>query len=458
MQNRKVGAPDAGIAGREFVLMPKVVLVCSEAIRRRMAGIGIRYLRLAEELAAQLGEEFDVVLLSPAPSADGGDVDDDLPAIPGVTQGRIDSAGMSAQLRDAHCVVAQGQLANDVLIQCPQLPVAIDLYDPWLIENLHYFESMGLDPYRNDHATWLLQLSKGDFFLCSSAEQRLFYLGFLTAVGRVNPHSTLDDPELAKRIGIVPFGIDFEETRHTPYLDAPTGSLPGVGKRLLFGGLYDWYDPLTALQALELLLENEDHRNVELLFIRNPNAGNTPQRRLRQVERWMRRNEAAGRHVRFLDWVPYERRFDLLHDVDLLVSTHLPGLETDLSLRTRFLEALSSRCPVIVTEGGALGRHLERADAGWLVPPADPAALCVAFEQVLEGGEVVSARVERGRTLATEFAWSEVVAPLLGFCRNPVKDESVQDFAAALATRAPADATSFRVRRRLSRLFGRSGS
>ena len=78
--------------------------------------------------------------------------------------------------------------------RCPDLPVAIDLYDPWLIENFAYFETLGLDPYRNDHATWVLQMSRGDFFLCSSEEQRTFYLGFLAALGRVNPERIAGGP------------------------------------------------------------------------------------------------------------------------------------------------------------------------------------------------------------------------------------------------------------------------
>ena len=63
--------------------------------------------------------------------------------------------------RGVGAVVAQGQLANDVVLECTELPTVVDLYDPWLVENLHYFETLGLDPYRNDHATWMLQMSRG---------------------------------------------------------------------------------------------------------------------------------------------------------------------------------------------------------------------------------------------------------------------------------------------------------
>src|SRR5205823_13314768 len=126
-------------------------------------------------------------------------------------------------LADCDVAVAQGQLANDLVLERPDLPTAIDLYDPWLVENTHYLGSLGLDPWRNDHATWVLQLSRGDLFLCSSAEQRLYYLGFLTALGRVNPERLASDPDLARLVVEVPFGIAAELPPHQPLLPPRTG-------------------------------------------------------------------------------------------------------------------------------------------------------------------------------------------------------------------------------------------
>ena len=119
--------------------------------------------------------------------------------------------------------VAQGQLANDVLLELPGLPVAIDLYDPWLVENLSYRDVLGLDPYRNDHATWVLQMSRGDLFLCSSQDQRLFYLGFLAALGRVNPQRVAADPDLDGLIVPVPFGVPARAAAPPPLAAAARG-------------------------------------------------------------------------------------------------------------------------------------------------------------------------------------------------------------------------------------------
>ena len=86
----------------------------------------------------------------------------------------------------------------------------------------------------------MLQLARGDFFLCSSAEQRLFYLGFLTALGRINPERVAADPTLAGLIAPVPFGAARRAAARTGRCLPPRA--PGE-RRLLFGGLYDWYDP-----------------------------------------------------------------------------------------------------------------------------------------------------------------------------------------------------------------------
>src|SRR6185295_17869888 len=183
--------------------LTRIALLSSEPVRPRMAGIGIRYLELARRLPAK---GIEIVLVSPAAPEETltlsglGDV-----TVRGFEPGRL-----AALLAGCDGAVAQGQLANDLLLEMPDLPVAIDLYDPWLIENFAYLETLGLDPYRNDHATWVLQMSRGDFFLCSSEEQRTFYLGFLAALGRVNPERIAEDPDLASLIAPVPFGVPDE--------------------------------------------------------------------------------------------------------------------------------------------------------------------------------------------------------------------------------------------------------
>ena len=412
----------------------RVALLSSEPIRPALGGIGVRYLELARRLPA-LG--FDVVLVSPAAREQTVDC--------GVEPERVRpwrADALASLFADRQAVVAQGQLANDLLTALPDLPVAVDLYDPWLVENFHYAGSLGFEAYRNDHASWVLQLSRGDFFLCSSAEQRLFYLGFLTALGRVHPERLAHDPELAGLIGQVPFGLDPAPPAHRALLPARR---PGE-RRLLFGGLYDWYDPAPVLGALERLDDG-----VRLLVVRNPNPESTPQRRFAEVEAECRRRGWWGGRVEAIDWTPAERRFDLLREVDALVATHRPGLETDLAMRTRFLEALTVGCPAVTTTGGSVSRLLVEHGAGWVLPPGDVGALAGALAEVLAGGAEVAARLACGRGLAEEFAWERVLAPLVAFLAEPRSDSSKDRFSHRPPTVAPAEGLGRRLRRWLAR-------
>lgn len=413
----------------------RVGLLSTEAIRPTMGGIGVRYLELARRLPA-LG--FDVVLASPGSREQAAEC--------GLDPARVrplEGQRVPEQLADRDVVVAQGQLANELVLGLPGTPSVIDLYDPWLVENLHYAETLGLDPWRNDHATWVLQLSAGDFFLCSSAEQRLFYLGFLTALGRVNPERLASDPTLEGLVGVVPFGVEPELPLHRPLL----GERRSGERRLLFGGLYDWYDPFTALAALERLPDVD----VTLLVVRNPNPAGTPQALFARVEEHCRRRGWWGSRVLALDWVPAGRRFDLLREVDALVATHVPGLETDLAMRTRFLDALVAGCPAVSSAGGAVARLLAERDAGWVVPPRDPGALAGALAEVLGGGPAVERRRARGLELARELSWERVLSPLAAFLAEPRRDPTKERFAFRPATVAPPDRLVFRLRRRLAR-------
>jgi glycosyltransferase involved in cell wall biosynthesis len=150
--------------------------------------------------------------------------------------------------------------------------------------------------------------------------------------------------------------------------------------------------------------------------------------------------------------VPYERRFDLLRDVELMVAPHRPTLETALSLRTRFLEALAVGCPVLATAGGSLGRLLGARDAGVVVPPGDAGALAAALRETLGGGESSRRRVENGLALARDFGAGRALAPLERFLDAPRIDATKERFAFRPATVAPHDSLLFRLRRKARRL------
>lgn len=386
-------------------------MICPEPVRRITAGVGTRFVALAEVLA-DAGHSVSLAVPNEPAEAEG------VAAPVAVVRAAPDSLGAQADGHD--WVLLHGHLGNHYLSQRDDLPVVVDLYDPFLVENLHYHRELGFEPYRTDHATWKLQLGRGDLFLCSSTEQRFFYLGWLGALGRINPLALEDDATLDRLIVELPFGTPDGEP---PPRGGRGEVLAGVGENapvLYFGGIYDWYDPMVLLDALPAILDREP--GVVVVFADHPHPDETPlsvaaaARRAAEDRGWL------GTTVRFESWRPYTRRFELAQTADLAVVTHRPGLETDLSLRTRMVDLLWLGLPVVATGGGAMSRIIDDVGAGRTVAPRDPAALADAICGLLADADGRGRAAEAGRRWAAARSWRQVARPLLDFAAAPFRD------------------------------------
>ncbi|QFU74408.1 glycosyltransferase [Halioglobus maricola] len=382
--------------------MTRIALVCSEPIRDCMAGSGIRYFEMARALA---DGGFIVSLYSPAPldGTDSGPLLADNFRVNYITE--LEGVAASADI-----VIVQGHLSRDILSARANAFVVVDLYDPTLVSHACYADEQGSGLFEKEYLQWQEMLRYGDFFLSACEIQRSFYLGLLAAEGRISSDLLLRDPSLRSLIDNVPFGLSSDVPDHDPWLPPKEqGQF-----RILFGGLYDWYDPWTLLYALD----DERLADCCLLIVRNPNPESTPQRLLEEVEAWCREREWPESRLQLVDWVPHRRRYDLLRDVDLLACPHPDSLESTLSFRTRFMEALQVDCPVIATEGGAASELVKSADSGAVVAPRDIEGLRNAILKR------VSLRL-RGDELHTadsidlnSYQWRECVKPLSDYCRR----------------------------------------
>ncbi len=102
----------------------------------------------------------------------------------------------------------------------------------------------------------------GDYFLCGNERQRDYWLGILTANGRINPRTFNQDPTLLSLIDIVGVGIPDREPVHTdglcprPLLRGIHPIIPDDAKIVLWGGgIWNWLDPLTLINAWPQVLE-----------------------------------------------------------------------------------------------------------------------------------------------------------------------------------------------------------
>ncbi len=125
----------------------------------------------------------------------------------------------------------------------------------------------------------------------------------------------------------------------------------------------------------------------------------------------------GGRSVFFLPWTPYERRGELYGASTLSVCLCRPGLETQLSFRTRLLDSAAYGLPSVSLEGGGLARDLSAAGAGTCVRDAD--GLREAIRGYLRDDVRRKEASRRAREFAEGFSWSRVALPIAEFFERP---------------------------------------
>jgi glycosyltransferase involved in cell wall biosynthesis len=398
--------------------MTRALLVCPEPLgHRQPAGIGIRFLEMAKVL---LADGHEVTLLS----RDAG-------TVAGCRVDAITPETLQRYTADADVAVVQGHVANDLFVHGSAIPAVVDLYDPFIIENLHYYESRGAEVFTHDHATLMQSLLRGDLFLCASPSQRLFYLGALLAAGRVNPIAFENDPQLDALVRIAPFGVP------PSAIASETPAIPAI----LFGGIYDWYDPRLAIDAVAIARESLP--DLTLTFTTHPNPSLTPQGRLANAIAYV--NEKNYDFVRFEPWVAYEERAAFYGRFGAALLTFPQSIETDLSMRTRVYDYLWGGLPIVTSSAPGTDELLTTYGAGVVVRSSSPKDFAVALVHALTETQMRNG----ARRFVDEHQWQRTLQPLVDFVRVPRIDPRKDAFAATL--QVPEHPRSFfdRIKRRI---------
>jgi len=379
----------------------RVLVLSPEPVRPRMAGMGIRALRVAEQLGRA---GHDVVLASPSPED-----------VPLRSAGRVVLSEAREALGRAHefrVAVVSGHAGRELLALGYPGAVVADLYDPFLVENLAYADSLGPNVFLNDRKALFALLERADFVLAASEEQRLFWLGLLLGRGRLTPADIARDPEARTLCDVAPFGVD----EAPPTAAWPFPELPSGDADVFFGGVYDWYDANLVLDAWGAVLSAVPA--ARLFFSENPNPASTPQTRLLEATERARSEGWLGRSVLVLPWTAHEARGGLYRGCRVAAVAQRPSLETALSFRTRLLDFLWAGLPVVTTEGGAGARLVAESGAGRVVP-AESGAFAAAVVMLLRDGEARAAASRRALEAAPAFRWERALKPLLDFVEAP---------------------------------------
>jgi glycosyltransferase involved in cell wall biosynthesis len=393
----------------------RVVVLTEDVLSAKMAGPAIRAWHIAQALAA----EQEVVLATTSELCDVH--------APNFSVESADHARFAELERWCDVAIVQGYLLHNVPeFRASKKVMLFDLYDPLHLEALVLTRDDD-EPDRsvnvaNTVRTLEEQLLRGDFFVCASDKQRDLWLGFLAALGRINPDTYGDDPTLRRLIDVVAFGLPDDPPVHTrPSL---RGVVPGIGPDddvvIWGGGLYDWFDPLTLIRAIDKIRVARPRVRLFFLGTRHPKPDIVESGVATEARRLANELGLTGTHVFFNDgWVPYQDRQNYLMEADVGVSLHLEHLETMYSFRTRILDYLWTGLPIVASAGDGFASIISNEGLGTVVPGEDVDAVVDALVGLLGDRRARDACRERAVAVAARFRWSVLLAPLLAFCAEP---------------------------------------
>ena len=396
----------------------RVLVITGDPIGRKVAGPAIR----AWNMSVALAKTNEVRLLSLAGIEEMAAPFVLVHVDPG------DERRFAEQEHWADIIVFQGlaMALFETLRQSCKIIVA-DIYDPMHLEQLEQARQLPRSEWRRSvaDATEVLneQLARADFLLCASERQRLFYLGQLAALGRLNPDTYDGDPDLEGLISVVPFGLSVEPPQHVN--DVLKGLVDGIGvtdKLLLWsGGLYNWFDPKTLIRAVASLARTRP--SVRLFFqgTKHPNPG-VPEMRIVAESRALAKELGVENSAVFFNdsWVDNDQRQNYLVEADAGVSTHFSHIETTFSFRTRILDYLWAELPMVVTEGDVFAELIEKENLGVVVAVGDVDGLAKALDRVLYDDDFIALAKANISRVRKRFFWDSVLAPLIEFVADPL--------------------------------------
>jgi len=390
----------------------KVLIISDDVVGKKMAGPGIR----AWEFARELNKHFDVSLAIPEYSDffEKGN-------FPVNKFAEKNSENLINVASKNDVIITQGYILNKFpQLNNLKLPIVVDLYVPFVLENIfnNMFRLSPLDSqsiFKNDLKVYMNQLKRGNLFLVANESQFDLIVGSMLVLEKINPIALYNNMEILNNILIIPYGYREEEVREEKEVLKEKIGFSRDDFLLIWGGVItNWFDPITLIKAMEIISKKESR--IKLLFLSTKHANSLlpafDMARLAMEE--AKNRNLIDKNIFFnKDWIPYKERWEYFGAADVGVSTHKIHIETKYSFRTRFLDYLSFKLPIIATKGDYLSEYLFKKGALIKVEENDYKMLAEEIIKLYRDEQYYE-RIKRKMIEVREnFKWEQVLSPLV---------------------------------------------
>jgi glycosyltransferase involved in cell wall biosynthesis len=400
----------------------KLLLITGDPLGSQMAGPGIRCVNLAHALGNN-GFQIKVITTQSFEKISGLDIHH---------VSSRDNFSFSHFHDWADAVIFQALAFDDFpsLRKSTKLLVA-DAYAPVVLESLARFK--GIRGYRSrlilSQAGRIQreQVLRSDVLICANEYQRLYYMGALIADQGLTVDQFNKDENLSNRIVTIPFGLSESPPVHRKQV--LKGVVPGISitdKVVLWsGGIYEWFDVETLIQAFNLLKHSSPEIKLYFQGGKHPNPDVPEMPVVARAKQLATDFGLLNNTVFFNDsWVSFEDRENYLMEADLGVTSHFDSLETTFAFRTRMLDYIWAGLPVVTTQGDFFAKEVKRLELGVVTKFSDPEDLSKSIRDLLADDVLYTHARKELLSLRPSYYWDTIVIPLIRAIHNSVPNQS----------------------------------
>jgi glycosyltransferase involved in cell wall biosynthesis len=399
----------------------RVLIPISEPIGGQMSAVGIRKLEIGKALAPHCDVTFAV-----------SESEND--AVSGTTlapcRNRREFRGLLAR----HDVLYTLGLTSDRFLDVARsgIRVVLDMYTPLALEILESWPEMPawlLEHMHRRVTRWTIaQFELADFIVCAGESQRDMWIGTLNAAGILNAAIARAEPDCRNLIDVVPMGVpEGQPTANgQPLRDRLPADCRDDFLLLWSSKILAWQDPITLIQAMRMLQQDEPRIRLVFLGIGTPPPATGRSLVDPAALRTREAIDAAGelgltdRTVFFVsERIPYREIGSYYRDADAAVATYPLSLETRYCLGSRLLDYAWAGLPMAVTGGDLQRGFVHDAGIGIVVPPGNAPALAEAIRGLKRGAEAHAFPQERFEAARMRLRWPVVADPIVKYCQSP---------------------------------------
>lgn len=388
------------------------LVIAYDRLGKYHAGPALRTLALATELSKIC--PVDVIYESEIPDSHG--------QVNFINRDSIDVSSGFFQKYRAALVPPLVAMTFPEIIES-DIPIAVDLFDPVIWENLYLYKNSPIGEQRFQHERHLAALMagifRGDYFLVAGERQQDLFMGMLMALNRVNPSTWNDGKTAGDFIGLVPFGLPDFPPPSTDQLTLPE-AYNLDGKLVVWGGgMWDWLAPEIVINAWPDVLDKYPDAKLAFPGTKHPNP-HVPE--MESVGRIKKIASELGipDSLIFSNWLSRDDYLGLLAGSDCVVSAHKAGLESRYAVRTRFLDAIWMGLPLVVSGGDEYSSYINKYSIGRVVDPdtesPENGFAKAILEVLIPGKSSFSEGFENARR---DLTWSKMAQPLIKWAESP---------------------------------------